>query len=131
MPQYQQNWSPYSISPSYTGIYQPNQQPQITAPQNPLPQQNASNGGSSGFWTAVVNGVEGAESYPVASGNTVMLIDFNSKKFWLKSTDANGFPQQMRSFDFTEKIQNGVEKADYVTRKEFEELKQLLEDLTK
>lgn len=124
MPQYQPNWSPYS---TYTGFVPP--QPQSVT-QNVPPQQNTSNGGLTGFWTATVNGVEGAEAYPVAAGSTVLLIDFNSKKFWLKSTDASGFPQPLRSFDFVEKIQNGVEKADYVTRKEFEELKQLLEDLT-
>lgn len=84
----------------------------------------------------MVSGESGANNYPVAAGNTVLLMDFEEKKFWLKSTDVNGFPQPLRSFSFTEtsqKIQNGTEKEEtqYVTKKEFDEMKKLLEDLTK
>ena len=54
MPQYQQNWSPYSIPvTAYPGSYATPQQT-LQATQNPVSQQNTSNGGPSGFWTARV-----------------------------------------------------------------------------
>ena len=55
-------------------------------------QPNYSNGS---FITVLVNGESGANAYPVAAGNTVLLIDFNEKKFWLKTTDVNRIPQQL------------------------------------
>lgn len=75
-----------------------------------------------------------AMSYPVAAGNTVLLMAFDSGTFWLKSTDYNRMPMPVRRFTFrevgkedvAEKNQNG-----FVTKEEFDELKQLIEDLTK
>lgn len=91
-------------------------------PYAPQPQGALSTEG--GFYTVLINGESGAISYPVASGNTVLLMDFNSNKFWLKSTNVNGIPQQLRSFSFKEEtpeIQNGNVG---VTRAEFTELSQ-------
>ena len=96
----------------YTG-YQPPQQTQ-----------------TSSFYTVLVNGDAGANAYPVASGNTVLLMDFNSNKFWLKSTNANGIPQPLRCFDFKEEIQeiqNG--SGNGVTRDEFNVLSQNVSSL--
>lgn len=64
-----------------------------------------------------VNGEAGAQMYPVASGTTVALIDFTACNFWLKTTDQNGFQQQMRKFKFEEITPAGTENA--VTREEF------------
>ena len=67
---------------------------------------------SNSVMTVFVDGEAGANAYPVAAGYTVMLIDFNSGKFWIKGTDPNGVPQRMRTFDFKEKIvQPGQEQA--------------------
>jgi len=75
------------------------------------------------MYTAPVNGEAGAQMYPVAAGNTILLIDFNAGKFWLKSNE-NGIPSPLRTFSFKEelpKIQNG---GNQVTREEFDILTQ-------
>ena len=71
-----------------------------------------------------VNGEAGAQMYPVASGTTVALIDFSACNFWLKTTDQNGFQQQMRKFKFEEISPPGAEHA--VTREEFAKLQEQL-----
>lgn len=90
-----------------------------------VPQQAAN-----GIMVVFVEGEAGARSYPVAAGNTVMLIDFNSSKFWLKATDSNGMPQQLRTFEFKENVpvqQTGNNGG--VTREEFETLNEKLNQL--
>lgn len=80
--------------------------------------------------TVFVNGRSGAEAYPVAAGYTVMLIDFNIKKFWIKGTDVNGVPQRMREFNFDEVIQQPqTQNPDTVTRSEFNSLSEKLDKL--
>lgn len=71
-----------------------------------------------------VNGEAGAQMYPVASGTTVALIDFSACTFWLKTTDQNGFQQQMRKFKFEEISPAGAENV--VTREEFAKLQDKL-----
>ena len=71
-----------------------------------------------------VNGEAGAQMYPVASGTTVALIDFSACNFWLKTTDQNGFQQQMRKFKFEEVSPPGAENT--VTREEFVKLQEQL-----
>ena len=69
-----------------------------------------------------VQGEAGANSYPVASGNTVMPIDFESGKFWLKS-NANGIPQRLRHFEFHEVFPNQENTPSVnVSREEFDGL---------
>ena len=80
--------------------------------------------------TVFVNGRSGAESYPVAAGYTVMLIDFNAKQFWIKGTDVNGVPQRMREFNFDEVVSQPVnQNPDMVTRSEFNSLSEKLDKL--
>lgn len=77
-----------------------------------------------------VSGRQGAESYPVAAGYTVLLIDFNSKQFWIKGTDTNGVPQRMREFNFDEVIQQPTaQNSDMVTRSEFDNLNSKIDKL--
>lgn len=77
-----------------------------------------------------VNGEEGANNYPVAAGNTMLLMDFNSNQFWLKSTLPNGVTQPMRTFSFEEKTprMEVFGPGDYVTKKEFNDLKSYLDN---
>lgn len=79
--------------------------------------------------TVLVQGEEAVNRYPVGIGNTVLLLDFNSGKFWLK-TNPNGFPQPPRSFEFKEttpqQVQNG---SDGVTREEFNKLSEQINKL--
>lgn len=75
-----------------------------------------------------VQGEAGARVYPVAAGNTVLLIDFDAKKFWLKSTDFNGMPSRFATFNFTEEIQQrGGDTSNFISRTEFNDLKQSID----
>ena len=95
------------------------------APQMSVtPQQNTNS-----VMVVFVDGEAGARSYPVAAGNTVMLMDFNSNNFWLKSTDTTGMPQQLRTFEFKELIQQPAQSPAGVSREEFNSLSDKLDKL--
>lgn len=93
--------------PQYNQQYQPMAQP---TQQTPTTQQV----GNGLIW---VQGVAGAKAYLVAPGNTVMLMDSEEERFYLKSADASGMPMPLRIFDYKEST-----KLDdkYITREEFE-----------
>lgn len=84
-----------------------------------------------------VQGEAGAKAYPVAPGNSVLLMDSERNVFYIKSADASGMPM-MRTFDYTERTaaQNPPVQAaqtpqgDYVTRGEFDALRARIEALT-
>ena len=103
---------------SYTGLI-PNT---IAQPQ----QMNTNNGG---LMTIFVQSEEEVNNYPVAAGLTVLLISFGLKKFWLKSTDTSGVPQQLRSFSFNEETPLQNQTGSFVTRAEFSELSTKLDKL--
>lgn len=106
------------ILANYFGGYPQPQQYQQYQPQN------------NSVMVVTVQGESGASMYPVAAGNTVLLIDFNLKKFWLKATDINGLPAKFAAFDFTEvKPTVQSDTSNYVSRNEFEELKKSIEQL--
>lgn len=78
-----------------------------------------------------VQGEAGAKSYLVAPNTTVMLMDSESEKFFIKSSDASGMPQPLRIFEYHEIAQNAPKNdfslnpnnyTDYVTKREFEAL---------
>lgn len=114
--------------------YQPNiiqpaqpQQPSQGVATTPQP---ASNGI---LW---VQGEEGAKAWMVAPGATVMLMDSDGSSFYLKSADASGMPQPLRIFDYTErtavpKPAADVPTPDYVTREDFNALKERADELAK
>lgn len=106
---------PYnSFFPSY---YQPVQMPQS---------QN-----SGIVW---VQGVEGAKAYPVASGNSVLLMDSEESVFYVKSSDVSGMPLPLRVFDYVERKDDKAPEVDlsaYVTKKELEETIEKLTDKKK
>ena len=69
-----------------------------------------------------VQGEAGAKSWIVPPGGTALLMDSESMRFYIKSTDMNGVPG-MRVFEYTE-ITNQPKPADipadkFVTREEF------------
>lgn len=49
-----------------------------------------------------VHGEAGAKAYPVAPGNSVLLMDSESDCFYIKSTDATGIPSPLRKFSYSE-----------------------------
>ena len=111
-----------------------NNQANMTNNQNPLmygnqlPQQNFGS-----FMTVLVQGEAGANAYPVASGNTVMLMDYDSGKFWIKS-NVNGIPQRLRSFSFREDVQDQQQvqqsAGQPISRVEFDNLAQNVSSLS-
>ena len=98
-----------------------------TAP--PTNQPMAQQGNNGLIW---VQGEAGAKSYLVAPGNTVMLMDSEGERFYLKSADASGMPMPLRIFDYKERANAPVSdfKAPtsdfseldgrFITREEFE-----------
>lgn len=118
--------TPYS--PTTQGTFAPfnnTYQYQATVAQ-PQPQQNT----SGIIMTIFVNSDEEANSYPVAAGTTVLLLGFNCKKFWLKSTSTSGVPETLREFSFQEKT--AIQPAQGgVTREEFDTLSQKIDKLIK
>lgn len=119
--------------PSYTGIGQPYPGGNQTIPQmtQPIPQPQVSN---SFAW---VQGEASAKAYPVAPGNTILLMDSEAPVLYMKSTDLTGKPLPMEtrylvSKEEYDKIQNGskIENSmdNYVTK---EELNQYINDAEK
>ena len=122
------NYFPATYQPNYYGgMYNP--QPQV--PQIPTPAQAPQQQANSGLiW---VQGESGAKSYLVAPNTTVLLMDSESNKFYLKSSDVSGMPQPLRVFEYTEKTGQQAQKpapdvdlAEYVTKREFDEFKTTL-----
>lgn len=103
--------------------------------QQTIPQYQAQQPVNQGLlW---VQGVEGAKSYLVAPNTTVLLMDADAQRFYLKSTDGTGIPT-LRTFDYTEVSQNALQPSQsvpedldnkYVTRTEYDALKQQYEDI--
>ena len=78
-----------------------------------------------------VQGEAGANIYPIAAGNTVFLIEFASKTFWIKATDVNGIPSRFEAYEFKNKIiSQKVQENNFVTQSEFAELKSQMQQLT-
>lgn len=110
--------------PSYYGNPAQNRQyPQQY--QQPVAQPQQSGNGL--IW---VQGEAGAKSYLVAPGNTVMLMDSESERFYIKSADASGMPLPLRVFAYQELTQQGVQAPmtaeqvnpnNFITREEFEQ----------
>ena len=83
-----------------------------------------------------VSGEVGAKSYLVAPNSTVLLMDSDAQRFYLKSADMSGMPS-LRIFEYTE-VQNAPQTSviapnsdlkeldsKYVTREEYDGLKSL------
>lgn len=107
---------------------------------------------------AEVYGPDGVDRYPVAAGNTVLLIQWMSQtsgKFWLKSKDPYGRPIPVVEFSFNQNLDpsmtqpqqpmNGMpsqhnvnptqqpspvqNQNDFVNKKDFDELRGMVAEL--
>ena len=104
----------------------------VNIPQ--MPQQQVNQGL---LW---VSGEVGAKSYLVAPNSTVLLMDSDSSRFYLKSADNAGMPN-LRIFEYTEVTgtpQNAPQATNtdlkdldskYVKREEYEGLKRQYESM--
>lgn len=105
----------------------------VNVPQmQTVPQQQVNQGL---LW---VSGEIGAKSYLVAPNSTVLLMDSDAQRFYLKSADNAGMPN-LRIFEYTEvtnipqntpqALNTDLKELDgkYVTREEYEGLKRQYE----
>lgn len=76
---------------------------------------------------ALISSEDEMRNYIVAAGSSVILVAFNLGKFWLKSTSANGVPQQPREFIFNEKLPEPPTTP--ITRDEFNKLSEKVQKL--
>ena len=75
-----------------------------------------------------VTGIDGAKAYQMTPNSTVALFDNNEDVMYIKTTDGAGFPT-IRTFGFSEittNNQQSIANTDYVTRDEFNKLKEEL-----
>ena len=139
---------PYQPMPNYS-CYQPMPQPyadRLTQLQNQyqqtvnipqmqtVPQQQVNQGL---LW---VSGEVGAKSYLVAPNSTVLLMDSDAQRFYLKSADNAGMPS-LRIFEYSEvtnlpqnapqvpNLDENVLNDKFVTREEYEGLKRQYESI--
>lgn len=128
---------PFPTMQNYGYTYQQPYQDRLTQLQNQY-QQTAPQPINQGLlW---VSGEVGAKSYLVAPNSTVLLMDSDSQRFYLKSADGAGMPS-MRIFEYNEvtntptsvvSAPNSNEKeldSKYVTREEYEGLKRQYESI--
>lgn len=117
--------------PAYNTNYYQAAVPMNTAPMGnfqtavPLPQAQQTPGS---IMTIFVSSEDEVKNYPVAAGVTVLLLSFNLKKFWLKSTSTNGVPETLREFPFEETTPKAPSNTG-VSREEFESLSKKLDKL--
>lgn len=67
-----------------------------------------------------VNGKQSAESYQMPANSSVILMDSNIARFYMKQTDASGIAT-IKSYDFVETEEE--KPQEYVTKQEFEKFK--------
>lgn len=127
---YQNPYFPQYQQPQYQTQVQPpmDRLAQLQAQQYQMPNiQTVPQTNQGILW---VQGEAGAKSYLVAPNTTVLLMDSESSKFYLKSTDGAGMPS-LRTFEYSEVLQNATrstqpEQIDldgkYVTRSEYNAL---------
>lgn len=111
-------------------------QMQMQQPVMPVQAQQQQNNNSL-IW---VQGETGAKSYLVAPNSTVLLMDSENQRFYLKSSDASGMPLPLRIFEYTEKAQNASNNASvaqtmdlssYATKAELETFKNEIASILK
>lgn len=115
----------YPVYGNYPQMYQPTAQP-MQAPAMPVQaQQPQSSNGL--IW---VQGETGAKSYLVAAGCSVLLMDSESQRFYIKTVDESGMPRPLRVFEYAELLPNaptvpafGIETdpVQYATKEELQE----------
>lgn len=75
-----------------------------------------------------VQGENAARAWLVAPNNTVILMDSDAPRFYIKSADASGMPS-MRAYEYKEAVNTPPQPVDAVTRAEFDALRADIEEL--
>lgn len=74
-----------------------------------------------------VKGRSGADAYWVRPNVTAWLFDTEAQIFYVKSADPSGFSRIVSACTYEDTMNN----VEYATKADVEELKKLIEDLTK
>lgn len=86
----------YGTTPVNYNTAVPMQQPMYQQPN-----QNQNMNSNTGFvW---VQGEAGAKAYPVAAGNSVLLMDSEAPVLYMKSTDSSGRPLPIETYDLVKR----------------------------
>ena len=133
------NYQPYGYQDQLTQLRTANQmqapmQGFQQMPPHQMPMQQPRQDSNGLIW---VQGEAGAKSWFVASGATVLLMDSENPRFYIKSADMNGMPA-MRTFEYSEigaqKPKIAAPETEFVTADAFnafrEDVLKRLEDLS-
>lgn len=90
---------------------------------------------------------EFAEQFPLAPNATMVFINYNQKKIWIKTMHANGLSYDFEDFNMLsnndlvqyqqqvqnsmQQNQNGFDTTNFVTKEEFDKLKKSFEEFIK
>lgn len=128
----------YGIIPQYQNMMSQAPQQPMPAPQVPQPQPQSQSQYPSSDNIVWVQGEVGALAYPQpAPGHSVLLMDSEDSRFFIKSTDQYGRPLPLRKFRFGEETEesgpknllqtNGnsgraptIDTSNFVTREEMD-----------
>lgn len=128
------NYNNYGYANAY-----PNQNPFNNYMQQPIPQQNMSMAVppqqqpqpqqvQNELLVIMVDNEQAVQNYPVAMGNSVMLMDYQHKKFWIKSM-SNGVTPTITEHEF-KVISGGQPNSEpEVSREEFTTLQNSVNEL--
>lgn len=111
---------------------------QLRAAQAYQAAQQAAQAQQAGAGIQWVQGEAGAKAFWVSPGVSVLLMDSEEPKFYIKSADGAGMPLPLRIFDYTERhaqqapvtaAPTQAQPANYATREELAALIQRIEDI--
>ncbi len=136
VPQQSQTYPTVGTAPYYqTQPY--NSGPQYNQYQQPIPNYANAVNNKNIIWVA---GQAGAEAYQMEPGSRAVLLDSKDQVFYIKVVGMDGRPEPLMAFKYEPlnlNLQNGSSGAvqpdmsNYVTKSDFDQLKQMIEDLTK
>lgn len=92
------NYGNYYPTPMNNFSPQYSQTPMNQMQMQPQMQQQSNNAGF--VW---VQGEAAAKAYPVAAGNSVLLMDSEAPVLYMKSTDVSGRPLPMETYDLVKR----------------------------
>lgn len=109
----------YNAQPGYVnpGFYQSPYTERLAQLQQP--QQSPRDG------LIRVTGMDGARAYQMPPNSAIALFDGEKDVFYVKTTDGAGFPT-IRTFAFSPLQEAPQQPQEYVTRAEFDELKEMI-----
>ena len=128
---------PANGSNPWPNYYYQSNSPTYQTPQMPMNSYTTPQVKSNIKW---VSGRGEAESTPVGPNETILMLDSSTTKMYIKSAGPDGRINPLMVCDYTVSeadFQNGssqaspIDTSNFATKEDFNQLKQMLEDLTK